>query len=177
MESLGSLYGNSEFSEETLELILLTERICKEQIESINFEEIKKGCRLENGTVLAAELKDAYNVFREEGGRAVCSHEFGGQGLPKVVSSAVSEMWDSTNMSFALCPLLTAGAIDALEAHASPELKQLYLYKLVSGEWTGTMNLTEPQSGSDLSNVKTQAIPESKHYKIWTKNLHHLRRS
>ena len=88
------------------------------------------------------------------------------KGLPKVVSSAVSEMWDSTNMSFALCPLLTAGAIDALEAHASPELKQLYLYKLVSGEWTGTMNLTEPQSGSDLSNVKTQAIPESKHYKI-----------
>ena len=169
MESLGSLYGNSEFSEETLELILLeAEKFAKSKLNPINFEGDKEGCRLENGTVLTAKgWKDAYNVFREGGWQGLSvSHEFGGQGLPKVVSSAVSEMWDSTNMSFALCPLLTAGAIDALEAHASPELKQLYLYKLVSGEWTGTMNLTEPQSGSDLSNVKTQAIPESKHYRI-----------
>jgi 3-(methylsulfanyl)propanoyl-CoA dehydrogenase len=75
-------------------------------------------------------------------------------------------MWNSANMSFALCPLLTAGAIEAIKAHASEELKQKYLKKLVTGEWTGTMNLTEPQAGSDLAAVRSKAVPEDDHYRI-----------
>ena len=94
------------------------------------------------------------------------SPEYGGQGLPKVISSAVSEMWDASNMSFSLCPLLTNGAIEAIEKHGSESLRSIYLEKLVSGEWTGTMNLTEPQAGSDLSAVQTKAIPDGEHYRI-----------
>jgi alkylation response protein AidB-like acyl-CoA dehydrogenase len=75
-------------------------------------------------------------------------------------------MWNSANISFALCPLLTAGAMEAIKAHASAELKRRFLPKLVSGEWSGTMNLTEPQAGSDLSSVRTRAVPEGDHYRI-----------
>ena len=92
--------------------------------------------------------------------------EYGGQGLPGLVAAAAVEMWNSANMSFALCPLLTAGAMEAIKAHASDELKNRYLPKLVSGEWSGTMNLTEPQAGSDLSAVRTRAVPEGDHYRI-----------
>ncbi|GGK27580.1 acyl-CoA dehydrogenase [Salinarimonas ramus] len=83
--------------------------------------------------------------------------EHGGQGLPILVNTACVEMWNAANMAFALCPILTMGAIDAIEAHASPDLKERYLEKLVSGEWTATMNLTEPQAGSDLSALRTRA--------------------
>ncbi|MEC8148422.1 MAG: acyl-CoA dehydrogenase [Pseudomonadota bacterium] len=169
LESLVSLYGNDEFTEETLEVILTeAEKFAKHKLNPINFAGDREGCHLEKGVVSTAKgWRDAYSFFVEGGWQGLSvSEEFGGQGLPKIVSSAVSEMWDSTNMSFALCPLLTSGAIDAIEAHGCSRLKQLYLHRLVSGEWTGTMNLTEPQSGSDLSKVKTQAIPYSDHYKI-----------
>ena len=89
-----------------------------------------------------------------------CDPEYGGQGLPKVVSAAVNEMWQAANMAYALCPLLTQGLIDALEQAGSPELKQTYLPKLISGEWTGTMNLTEPQAGTDLAAIRTMAKPQ-----------------
>lgn len=111
--------------------------------------------------------RDAYATFVESGwGGLAHNPEFGGQGLPKLVGTAVSEMWNSANMSFALCPMLTQGATDAIEHHAAPELKAAYVPKLVSGEWTGTMNLTEPQAGSDLSAVRTKAIPQGDHYLI-----------
>ena len=84
--------------------------------------------------------------------------EFGGQGLPSLVSSAVQEMWKSANMAFALCPMLTLGAVNAIAEHASDELKAVYLPKMVSGRWTGTMNLTEPNAGSDLAAVP-RAVP------------------
>jgi len=80
-------------------------------------------------------------------------------------------MWNSANMSFALCPLLTAGAMEAIKAHASGELKSRYLPKLISGEWTGTMDLTEPQAGSDLSAVRTKALPEGQHYRIFGQKI------
>jgi butyryl-CoA dehydrogenase len=83
--------------------------------------------------------------------------DFGGMGLPILVQSACNEMWSSANMAFSLCPLLTAGAVEAVSAHASDDLKQTFLHKMVSGEWTGTMNLTEPQAGSDLNAVRTRA--------------------
>ena len=98
--------------------------------------------------------KDAYRTFCESGWNGLAmSPEYGGQGLPKLIATAVSEMWDSANMAFSLCPLLTAGAIEAIERHGSESLKSTYLEKLVTGAWTGTMNLTEPQAGSDLSAV------------------------
>lgn len=104
---------------------------------------------------------EAYRQFAEGGWSALpCPEEFGGQGLPSTVSMAACEIWNASNLSFGLCPLLTQGAIDALHADGSDALKAAYLPKMISGEWTGTMNLTEPQAGSDLAAVKTKAVPQ-----------------
>jgi len=107
-------------------------------------------------------FKSAYEQFCQAGWQGL-QHplEFGGQGLPKSIGAACGEMLNAANLSFALCPLLTDGAIEALLTAASPELKRTYLEKLVSGEWTGTMNLTEPQAGSDLAAVRTRAEPQA----------------
>jgi len=108
-----------------------------------------------------AGFKQAYQQFAEGGWQGL-QHpvDFGGQGLPKTVGAACVEMLNSANLSFALCPLLTDGAIEALLTAGSEQLKAIYLGKLVSGEWTGTMNLTEPQAGSDLALVRTRAEPQ-----------------
>ncbi len=118
-----------------------------------------QGSRLENGVVRTpAGFADAYARFVAGGWNAVpFDPAYGGQGLPWLVATAVSEIWNSANMAFALCPLLTQGAVELLSAHGSPELKSTFLPRLISGEWTGTMNLTEPQAGSDLSRVRTRA--------------------
>ncbi len=106
-------------------------------------------------------FKEAYRQFAEGGWQGL-QHpaDFGGQGLPKTIGAACGEMINSANLSFALCPLLTDGAIEALLTAGSDALKATYLEKLISGEWTGTMNLTEPQAGSDLSLVRTKAEPQ-----------------
>src|SRR5690606_15938423 len=106
-------------------------------------------------------FKDAYRQYAEGGWQSL-QHpaDFGGQGLPKTIGAACGEMLNSANLSFALCPLLTDGAIEALLTAGSDELKATYLAKLVSGEWTGTMNLTEPQAGSDLALVRSRAEPQ-----------------
>ena len=88
------------------------------------------------------------------------SQDVGGQGMPQLVAAAIDEMWNASNMAFELCPMLTGGAIEAIELNGSDALKQMYLPKMVSGEWTGTMNLTEPQAGSDLAAVRTKAMPQ-----------------
>ncbi len=116
-----------------------------------------------DGVVTAAPgFKEAFKQYAEAGWQGL-QHpvDFGGQGLPKTIGSAVGEMQNSANMSFSLCPLLTDGAIEALLTAGSPELNATYLEKLVSGEWTGTMNLTEPQAGSDLAAVRTKAEPQA----------------
>ena len=122
----------------------------------------KSGSKLDNGRVETPPgWKDAYRQFADGGWSSLpCPEEFGGQGLPGVLSMAACEIWNSSNLSFGLCPLLTQGAIDALHADGSEELKAAYLPKMVSGEWTGTMNLTEPQAGSDLAAVKAKAVPQ-----------------
>lgn len=122
----------------------------------------KAGSKLDNGRVETPPgWKDAYRQFADGGWSSLpCPEEFGGQGLPGVLSMAACEIWNSSNLSFGLCPLLTQGAIDALHADGSEELKAAYLPKMVSGEWTGTMNLTEPQAGSDLAAVKAKAVPQ-----------------
>ncbi|MEJ6023730.1 acyl-CoA dehydrogenase [Ramlibacter sp. PS4R-6] len=106
-------------------------------------------------------FKDAYKQFMEGGWQGIQHpQDFGGQGLPKTIGASCGEMLNSANLSFSLCPLLTDGAIEALLTAGSDELKATYLEKLISGEWTGTMNLTEPQAGSDLSLVRTRAEPQ-----------------
>lgn len=120
-----------------------------------------------NGVQEAAGFKEAYQQFAEGGWVSLtAAEEFGGQNLPNALSTAVTEIWNSANMSFALCPLLSQGAIESLKHHGSPELQNAYLPKLIAGEWTGTMNLTEPDAGTDLAAVKTKAEPEGKHYLI-----------
>lgn len=128
----------------------------------INHSGDKAGTKLKDGVVTTAPgFKDAYKQYCEGGWNSVVfSPEHGGQGLPWLVAFSVQEMWQGANMAFGLCPLLNQGAIEAIEAHASDELKGEYLEKMISGEWTGTMNLTEPQAGSDLAAVKTKAVPD-----------------
>ena len=108
-----------------------------------------------------AGFKEAFKQYAEGGWQGL-QHptDFGGQGLPKTIGSACGEILNSANLSFALCPLLTDGAIEALLTAGSDELKATYLEKMISGEWTGTMNLTEPQAGSDLALVRTKAEPQ-----------------
>ncbi len=128
----------------------------------------RERARLENGVVRTPEgFRDAYQRYVEGGWNALpFEPEHGGQGLPFALSTAVFEMWNSANMGFALCPLLTIGAVELLQAHGSEEQKRLYLGKMVSGEWTGTMNLTEPQAGSDVGALRTRAVKEGDHYRI-----------
>ncbi|WP_448189614.1 acyl-CoA dehydrogenase [Azospirillum sp. sgz301742] len=115
---------------------------------------------LENGVVRTPTgWKEAYAQFVEAGwGSLPFEPEFGGQGMPWTVQFAAQEMWQSANLSFGLCPLLTQGAVDLLTEHGSAKQKALYLPKMVTGEWTGSMNLTEPQAGSDLAAVRTKAV-------------------
>jgi alkylation response protein AidB-like acyl-CoA dehydrogenase len=131
------------------------------------------GSVLENGVVRTPPgFREAYRAYVEAGWNGLASDpEFGGQGLPISVAVPVIEMWNSVCMGWALCPLLNHGALALLETHGSPEQKRLYLDKLVSGEWTGTMNLTEPQAGSDLGALRSRAVPANddqwgQHYRI-----------
>jgi alkylation response protein AidB-like acyl-CoA dehydrogenase len=127
-----------------------------------------KGAQIENGVVRPVEgFGNAYKQWAQAGwNSSPFDADHGGQGLPWTLTTALWEMWDSANMAFSLCPLLTQAAIDALERHASNAQKETYLEKLVSGEWTGTMNLTEPQSGTDLGTIRTSSIKEGDHYRI-----------
>jgi 3-(methylthio)propanoyl-CoA dehydrogenase len=122
----------------------------------------REGARLNDGHVTTATgWRDVYRQFVDGGWNSLsCDPQWGGQGLPRLVSALVEEMWNGANVSFALCPMLTRGAIEALELKGSEALKKTYLPKLVSGEWAGTMVLTEPQAGSDLSAVRTRAVPQ-----------------
>ena len=117
------------------------------------------GIKLDGGKVTTAPgWPDAYKRWTDGGWNAVSGPEaFGGQGLPLAINAACTEIWSASNVAFGLCPLLTLSAIEALDAHGSDELKKIYLEKLVSGEWTGTMQLTEPQAGSDVGALRTRA--------------------
>jgi alkylation response protein AidB-like acyl-CoA dehydrogenase len=149
----------------------------------------QQGSRLENGIVRTPDgFRDAYAKFVAGGWNAIpFDPEHGGQGLPWSLTMAVQEMVTSACMSFSLCPLLTQGAVELLTAHGSAAQKQTYLPKLVSGEWTGTMNLTEPQAGSDVGALRTRAVRDGDHYRItgqkifitygehdWTENIVHM---
>ena len=137
-------------------------------LDPLNVPGDRVGAKLEGNVVTAAPgFKQAFAQFSEGGWAGLnCDPQYGGQGLPHIVSAQTSEMWNSANMSFCLCPMLTAGVVAALMRHGSDAQKRRYLPSLVSGKWTGTMNLTEPQAGSDLSAVRTRAVPEGDHYRL-----------
>jgi alkylation response protein AidB-like acyl-CoA dehydrogenase len=124
--------------------------------------------RLEaDGVQESPGFAEIYRAFCDAGWPSLIGPSaYGGQALPNALSLAVHEIWNSANLAWALCPLLTQGAMEALIAHGSDDLRSLWLEKLVSGEWTGTMNLTEPDAGSDLAAIRTRAVPEGDHYRI-----------
>jgi 3-(methylthio)propanoyl-CoA dehydrogenase len=127
-----------------------------------------EGARWNDGRVAMPDgFHAAYRQFVEAGWNGLrFGAEYGGQGLPKLVDAAVMEMWNGANLGFSLVSLLTQGAIEAILLRGNDEQKQKYLPRLVTGEWTGTMNLTEPQAGSDLALLRASAVPEGDHYRI-----------
>ncbi|MFO0989405.1 MAG: acyl-CoA dehydrogenase [Alphaproteobacteria bacterium] len=133
----------------------------------------QQGSRLENGVVRTpAGFKDAYRQFVEGGWNSVAiPAEHGGQGLPMALNAAVVEMWDAANTAWALCPMLTVGAIEAISAHGTEAQKRLYLPKLVTGEWSGTMNLTEPHAGSDVGALRSRAVREGDQFRIFGQKI------
>ena len=169
LESLAALPGYEEVTLELADAVLEeAAKIAGEVLAPLNKLGDERGASLTKEGVVAAEgFGAAYRQFVENGWNGLSGDpEYGGQGLPWLIAAATVEMWNSANMSFALCPLLTAGAMEAIRAHACDDLKRRFLPKLVSGEWSGTMNLTEPQAGSDLSAVRTRAVLEGDHYRI-----------
>lgn len=169
-QKISQLPGFEEFSDDVIEAVLEEAgKFSAGVISPLNTVSDETGASLGEGHAVstAPGFKDAYQQYTEAGWNGLaCSPDFGGQGLPELLATATNEMLHSASMSFGLCPMLTAGAIHAIDHHGSLEQKQTYLPKLVSGQWAGTMNLTEPQAGSDLAAVTSKAVPEGDHYLI-----------
>src|SRR5690349_9565006 len=169
LEEVAKLPGYGEASPDTVDAILEeAAKFATGVLDPINYSGDQEGSKWADGAVRTPKgFREAYKQFCEGGWNALpFEADWGGQGLPRLVSTPVQEMWKSSNMSFSLCPLLTQGAIEALLLRGSEELKQAYLPKMVEGSWTGTMNLTEPQAGSDLALVRTRAERQGDHYLI-----------
>src|SRR5690606_19974089 len=190
IERVAALPGYEDATPDLVDAVLEEAgRFGREVLAPLNRVGDTHGSVLENGVVRTPPgFKEAYRKFVEGGWNAVqFDPEWGGQGLPWMVSNAVQEIWDAANTSFALCPMLGQGAVEALSAHGSEAQQKMWLPKLVSGEWTGTMNLTEPQAGSDVGALRTRAVKDGDHYPItgqkifitygdhdWTDNIVHL---
>jgi 3-(methylthio)propanoyl-CoA dehydrogenase len=190
LDAVTGLPGCEEVSPELVETVLdAAGRFAADVLAPLNTVGDKTGAKLQGDAVTTPPgFKEAYQRFVADGWNGLAlDPKYGGQGLPQIVSAPVIEMWQSANMAFALCPMLTEGAVEALMLKGSDALKQMYLAKMVSGEWTGTMNLTEPQAGSDLGQVRTRAVREGDHYRLtgqkifitygehdWTDNIVHM---
>jgi 3-(methylthio)propanoyl-CoA dehydrogenase len=169
LRDVAHLPGYEEATPDTVDAILEeASKFASGVLDSINYSGDQEGSKFLDGAVHTPNgFREAYKQFCEGGWNALpFETEWGGQSLPRLVSTPVQEMWKSANLSFSLCPLLTQGAVEALILRGSEELKRRYLPKMVEGRWTGTMNLTEPQAGSDLSLVRTRAEREADHYLI-----------
>ncbi|MBI3042443.1 MAG: acyl-CoA dehydrogenase [Betaproteobacteria bacterium] len=169
LSEISALPGCQEVNAELVDAVLSeAAKFAQEVLDPLNRDGDKAGATLADGKVTAPKgFKEAYRQFIEAGWNGLGGPaEFGGQGLPHIVSTPVQEIWKSANMALCLCPMLTSGVLEALKAHGSPEQQKAWMPKLTSGEWTGTMNLTEPQAGSDLSAVRARAVREGSHYRI-----------
>ena len=171
---LASCPGLAEYSDE-LAVSVLEEaaRFAQSVLDPLNKPGDTEGARwTPDGVVTAPGFRDAYQQFAAGGWPQLgAPPEYGGQLAPQVLATAVQEFWASANLAFKLCPMLTHGAVHALELSGSPAQKQLFLPKMISGEWTGTMDLTEPQAGSDLAQVRTRAVPDGKRYRVFGQKI------
>jgi alkylation response protein AidB-like acyl-CoA dehydrogenase len=164
-----ALPGYGEVGADLVDAVLVeADRFASEVLAPLNPVGDRQGCVLENGVVRTPTgFADAYNDFVAGGWNGIhFPTEYGGQELPRLIATAVGEIWTAANMAFALCPMLTQAAVEVVLAYGSEEMKALYLPRLVSGEWTGTMNLTEPQAGSDLNGLRTRAVRDGDRYHI-----------
>ncbi|HET6237083.1 MAG TPA: acyl-CoA dehydrogenase C-terminal domain-containing protein [Acetobacteraceae bacterium] len=174
LERIAALPGCEQVDRDLVDAILdEAGKLARDVLAPLNKVGDTEGSRLLDGAVRTPSgFRDAYQQFIAGGWSALTGDpDHGGQGLPAVVSAAVQEMWNSANMGFALCPLLSVGAIEALSFAGTDVQKALYLGKLIDGTWTGTMNLTEPQAGSDLAAVRTRAVPEGDHYRLFGQKI------
>ena len=179
LDGVAKLPGCEDVSADLVEQILeQSGKFCAEVLSPLNQSGDSEGSKWDQGKVTTPKgFVAAYKQFVEGGWNALqFPPEFGGQGLPKLVATPVMEMWKAANMSFSLCPLLTGGAIEALLLRGADSLKQTFLPKMVEGTWTGTMNLTEPQAGSDLALVKSKAVRQKDerlgdHYRIYGQKI------
>ncbi len=163
LDAVSQLPGCEDATPDTAEAVLEENaKFCTEVVAPLNWTGDQQPSHWHDGQVTTTPgFKEAFRGFVEAGWQGLQHpQEFGGQGLPKLLATPCIEMLNAANLSFALCPLLTDGAIEALLTAGSDEQKALYIPKMVSGEWTGTMNLTEPQAGSDLALVRTRAVPQ-----------------
>jgi alkylation response protein AidB-like acyl-CoA dehydrogenase len=169
LKDIAALPGYEEASPDLIDAVLdEAGRLAGNVLAPLNHSGDREGASLENGVVRTATgFPDAYRQYVEGGwGSLPFDPEFGGQGLPWTLATAVQEMWNSANLSFALAPLLTQGSVEMLQVHGTAAQKATYLPNLISGRWTGTMNLTEPQAGSDVGALKTRAERAGDHYLI-----------
>ena len=164
IRKVAELPGFEDYGIETAQAVLEeSAKFCESVVAPLNWEGDKSPSSWHDGVVTTTPgFKEAFAQFVDGGWQGVIHPtEFGGQGFPKLIATGCTEMLHAANMSFALCPMLTDGAIEALLTAANPELRQKFAPKLISGQWTGTMNLTEPQAGSDLAAVRTRAEPQA----------------
>ncbi len=169
IDDVAALPGYEEASWELVASVLEEAgRIASEVLAPLNHSGDRQGARLTDGKVLTADGWDAaYRTLADGNWIGLSAHpQYGGMGLPGVVNVAVSEMWQAANMAFALCPMLSQGAYNAIKECGSAEQKAAFLPKLASGQWCGTMNLTEAGAGSDLGAIRTKAVRSGDHYLI-----------